>query len=83
MKATDQSFQPAHEGYRQPGVADAQFSLGVIYYEGQGVAKDEKEAMKWYRKAAGQRGDRSAAALAQTQPQNRKRGFIQRFPSCP
>src|SRR5439155_555911 len=32
----------------------AQYNLGVCYGGGQGVAKDEAEAVKWYRKAAGQ-----------------------------
>ena len=32
----------------------AQFNLGVMYENGRGVAKDEVEAVKWYRKAADQ-----------------------------
>ena len=32
----------------------AQCNLGVCYANGQGVAKDEAEAVKWYRKAAEQ-----------------------------
>ena len=32
----------------------AQSYLGWSYYEGKGVAKDEKEAVKWYMKAAQQ-----------------------------
>ena len=34
------------------GHVDAQFRLGVLYYNGDGVAKDYEEAMKWYLKAA-------------------------------
>ena len=34
--------------------AKAQYNLGVCYDNGQGVAKDEVEAVKWYRKAAEQ-----------------------------
>ena len=30
----------------------AQFNLGRLYYLGEGVEKDLKEAMKWFRKAA-------------------------------
>lgn len=30
----------------------AQTNLGVFYQKGIGVKKDEKEAVKWYRKAA-------------------------------
>ena len=36
------------------GDAEAQNDLGVRYHNGQGVAKDYTEAMKWYRKAAEQ-----------------------------
>jgi TPR repeat protein len=32
----------------------AQFNLGVMYETGKGVAKDEREAVAWYRKAAKQ-----------------------------
>ena len=30
----------------------AQFNLGIMYYQGQGVAQDYAEAARWYRKAA-------------------------------
>ena len=36
------------------GDADAQYNLGVMYDEGRGVAKDDAEAVRWYRKAADQ-----------------------------
>ena len=36
------------------GDAVAQFNLGIRYCEGQGVANDQKEAIKWFRKAAEQ-----------------------------
>ena len=42
------------------GEASAQLDLGLSYFKGTGVVKDEVEAVKWYRKAA-DRGD----ALAQ------------------
>lgn len=32
--------------------AQAQFSLGVMYHQGQGVAQDDKEAVAWWNKAA-------------------------------
>ena len=52
------------EGYRLSKNADLkdktiQFYLGRCYANGQGVAKDESEAVKWYRKAAEQ-GDAAA-----------------------
>jgi len=36
------------------GNAVAQFNLGVMYYNGQGVPQDDKTAVKWYRLAAEQ-----------------------------
>ncbi len=36
------------------GDTDAQYNLGFMYGEGQGVAVDHAEAAKWYRKAADQ-----------------------------
>jgi hypothetical protein len=44
-------FQPLAEH----GDASAQSNLGVMYYNGQGIAQDYGEAMKWYRMAAEQR----------------------------
>ena len=38
----------------QQGDADAQYSLGVMYYYGQGVPPDYARALKWYRLAAQQ-----------------------------
>ena len=36
------------------GHADAQLALGTMYYEGQGVARDLRQALKWFRRAADQ-----------------------------
>lgn len=36
------------------GDAEAQFTLGAMYYKGQGVPQDYKEAVRWYTKAAEQ-----------------------------
>jgi len=38
----------------EQGYARAQNNLGNLYYNGEGVAKDEVEAVKWFRKAAEQ-----------------------------
>ena len=38
----------------EQGDADAQFNLGVMYEQGNGVKKDYTQAAKWYRKAAEQ-----------------------------
>ncbi len=41
-------FEPnAHQGNR-----DAQYAMGVAYYEGNGVNRDLDEALAWFRKAA-------------------------------
>ena len=36
------------------GLCVAQVQLGYMYDHGQGVTKDDTEALKWYRKAADQ-----------------------------
>jgi len=38
----------------QQGMAAAQHNLGVMYSQGQGVARNDAEAVKWYCKAADQ-----------------------------
>ena len=38
----------------ESGDARAQFNLGSSYANGEGVVKDDVEAVKWYRKAAEQ-----------------------------
>ena len=36
------------------GHADAEYNLGLCFFEGEGVKKDMVEAAKWFRKAAEQ-----------------------------
>ncbi|MEZ4528027.1 MAG: tetratricopeptide repeat protein [Desulfobacterales bacterium] len=36
----------------EDGDIAAQFQLGIMYYEGEGISKDYTEAAKWFRKAA-------------------------------
>lgn len=43
----------------EKGFADAQYNLGIVYLHGDGVSKNDGEAIKWFRLAAEQ-GDRSA-----------------------
>jgi uncharacterized protein len=38
----------------EKGYAGAQYSLGWMYFNGQGVPKDYDEALRWYREAADQ-----------------------------
>jgi TPR repeat protein len=45
------------------GDAEAQYSVGIRYFAGIGVEKDEQEAMKWYRKAAEQNLAKAQYAL--------------------
>ena len=49
----------------EQGVAKAQSNLGVMYFNGMGVSKDQKEAVKWYRLAAEQGDDYSQYELAE------------------
>lgn len=51
------NFAAALEKFRplaEDGNALAQFNLGVMYRQGQGVAQDDKEAVAWWSKAAEQ-----------------------------
>ena len=45
-----QEFKKAAE----QGIAQAQYNLGVMYDNGEGVIQDDKEAVKWFRLAAEQ-----------------------------
>jgi TPR repeat protein len=38
----------------EQGLASAQFNLGRMYYNGEGVPQDSKTAVKWFRRAAEQ-----------------------------
>jgi TPR repeat protein len=58
----EEHYVEAVKWYRlaaEQGDAGAQLSLGVMYDNGEGVAKDDAEAVKWYRLAAEQ-GNASA-----------------------
>lgn len=49
------NYKSAHEKMKilaEKGNNPAQFTLGVMYENGQGVARDYKEAVKWYKVAA-------------------------------
>ena len=60
IEAENKAFDEA-KAKAEAGDAEAQYSLGVMYDSGEGVAEDKKKAAKWYRLAADQ-GD----AIAQT-----------------
>mgnify|MGYP003899537343 CR=1 FL=1 len=46
------------------GSAEAECALGYAYSVGLGVAKDEAEAVKWYRRSASQRHNLSRGPVA-------------------
>src|SRR5260370_41166987 len=48
----------------EAGDADSEYHLGLRYYNGEGVAKDLAEAVKWYRKAAEQNHAKAQYNLA-------------------
>ena len=53
----DQDNEKVAEGYRKAaseGIAEAQFNLGMMYFNGTGVNKDYKTAEFWWQKAADQ-----------------------------
>ncbi len=47
----------------EQGHAYAQFTVGLMYENGDGVSKDIDEARKWYRKAADQGHEAAKEAL--------------------
>ena len=49
----------------QAGYAEAQYSIGVRYYNGTIVKRDYEEAVKWFQKAAAQEHANAIYALAQ------------------
>ena len=55
------------------GVTSAQVTLGNCYYDGIGVAKDERAAMRWYRRAASN-GDGAGALNLSVLYRDRKNG---------
>jgi TPR repeat protein len=57
QKASQKDYNEAFVEYQlaaEQGHAEAQCKLGVCYFRGQGVTKDEAAAVKWYQKAADQ-----------------------------
>ncbi|MEX2648354.1 MAG: tetratricopeptide repeat protein [Alphaproteobacteria bacterium] len=63
MTAFDRGdYAEAVKWYRKAadqGLAEAQFTLGVMYHDGLGESQDDAEALKWFRKGADQ-GDAPA-----------------------
>ena len=63
--AKSEPYSPELVKKAEEGDANAQSNLGYCYYEGGGVAKDYKEAVKWYTKAPEQ-GDADAKQALET-----------------
>ena len=53
------------------GLPHAQLLLGLMYKQGEGVPKDDKEAEKWIRKAADQGLGLAQSILAELEQQGR------------
>ena len=63
------------------GHAASQYSLGLLYYRGEGVLPDPKQAAKWYRKAADQ-GDPDAQlnlGLMYAQGEGVKKNYVDAY----
>ena len=61
----DQNMTEAFKCYRkaaEQGMAPAQYKVGTFYENGEVVAKDEAEALKWYRKAEEKNNDQARQA---------------------
>ena len=68
MKDYDQAF-PLFQKAAKQGDQNAQFYLGVMYYNGYSVMQDKAEAAKWFRKAAEQgesKAQKKLKALGET-----------------
>ena len=52
----------------ESGDADAQLRLSGMYYKGEGVEKNHKEAVNWFRKAAEQGYEQAKTALKELSP---------------
>lgn len=54
-----QLYQKAAE----QGLAQAQFNLGVCYYNGEGVARDRTAAKRWLQRAADQGNEKAKEVM--------------------
>jgi len=62
----DKDYTEAAKWYRksaEQGYAKAQYELGYMYYDGEGIEKDYSEALKWLRKSADQGNSDAQNAL--------------------
>ena len=64
MNQESEEFK-ATETKAEQGDAESQFSLGKMYYKGQGVPQDDVEALEWIRRAAQQGHAEAQSTLRQ------------------
>lgn len=57
----------------EAGHPDAQYTIGYMYYEGQGVQRDEDRALDWIRRAAGNGSGPALEALGELAAMGRGR----------
>lgn len=70
--AQNADFQTALRN-AEGGDAQAQFNLGAMYLNGEGVAKSDQEAEKWFRLAADQENDAARRQLNEIYARNEAR----------
>lgn len=54
MEQYEKAFECYHKAATEFNHAEAQFMVGLLYHEGEGVTKNYQEAIKWFTKAAEQ-----------------------------
>lgn len=52
MEQYEKAFECYHKAATEFNHAEAQFMMGLLYHEGEGVTKNYQEAIKWFTKAA-------------------------------
>ena len=68
----EEELKQLHQSADQ-GNAEAQYQLGLIYYYGRGIAKNQDLAIAWLHKAAGQGNEQAVALVVALAKVNGKR----------
>lgn len=64
----------------EAGNPDAQYTIGYMYYEGQGVSRDEERAIQWIRRAADNGSREAVTALGELAGMGHKRPGVPEQP---